>query len=228
MDRDREPCGGPGPDATEDEVRAAQRGDPGAFEAIVRRFREPLTAYATALLRDRGLAEDATQEALVHAFRNLGRLRSPALLRPWLYTIVENCALSAWRSRRRRRAARLEDGHAVAEGGAPDPWEADPAPGEEPDSPPEPSPAFRAVRDSFAALPEPYGRALALHYLEGLTTAQVARTLGLSLNNAKVRLFRARNALRRELLARGVDGGPPRRAAAPAAAAPTIAAEVRP
>ena len=102
--------------ALDEAVRAAQAGDPRAFERIVARFREPLTAYATALLRDRGYAEDATQEAFVHAFRNLRRLRSPALLRPWLYAILENCALSAWRSRKRRRTFALGDGHAVAEG----------------------------------------------------------------------------------------------------------------
>jgi RNA polymerase sigma-70 factor (ECF subfamily) len=196
-------------------VRDAQAGDPRAFERIVARFREPLTAYATALLRDRGYAEDAVQEAFVHAFRHLRRLRSPALLRPWLYAILENCALSAWRSRRRRRTFALGDGHAVAEGDEAGGWGPPPLPGEEAPPPPEPSPAYRAVRASFEALPEPYGRALALHYLEGLSTAEVARALGLSLNNAKVRLFRARNALRRELRARGVDG--PRRRGAEAA-----------
>src|SRR5687767_12115604 len=88
------PEGGVRREAMDAAVLAAQAGDPRAFEAIVVRFREPLTAFATALLRDRGLAEDATQEAFVHAYRNLRRLRTPALLRPWLYTIVENCALS--------------------------------------------------------------------------------------------------------------------------------------
>lgn len=215
------PEGGVRREAMDAAVLAAQAGDPRAFEAIVVRFREPLTAFATALLRDRGLAEDATQEAFVHAYRNLRRLRTPALLRPWLYTIVENCALSTWRSRRRRRAFTLGDGHAVAEGEAAGSFGPPPLPGEEPPAPPEPSPAYRAVRDSFEALPEKYGRALALHYLEGHSTAEVAAALGLSLNNAKVRLFRARNALRRELLARGVHAATLRGAAArPAEVAP--------
>jgi RNA polymerase sigma-70 factor (ECF subfamily) len=177
--------------------------DPRAFEEIVARFRGPLTAYAHALLRDRGHAEDAVQEAFLHAYRNLHRLRDPRSLRPWLYAILENRALSAWRHGRRRPAHLLGDGHAVADG---TPW----IPGE-PEAPAAP-PATggeavrRQVRAALAELPAGYRDALALHYIEGHSARQVARSLGLTVNNAKVRLFRARNALRRELRARGVGG----------------------
>jgi len=182
------------------EVLAAQAGDPCAIERIVARFRGPLTAYATALLRDRGHAEDAVQEAFAHAFRNLRRLRHPGALRPWLYAILENRALSAWRHRRRRRTYLMGDGHAVADG-------AHGGIGEEaePAAPAEPAPEHLAVRAALEAMPAGYRDALSRHYVEGQSTRQLARDLGLTLNNAKVRLFRARNALRRELRARGVE-----------------------
>ena len=181
----------------------ARPGDPRAFEEVVARFRGPLTAYAHALLRDRGHAEDAVQEAFLHAYRNLHRLRDPGSLRPWLYAILENRALSAWRHRRRRPARLLGDGHAVADGS---PWSS----GEEAAPAAAPSAEHEAtrlqVRAALAGLPAGYRDALALHYLEGHSARQVACSLGLTVNNAKVRLFRARNALRRELRARGVEG----------------------
>lgn len=186
-------------------VAAAQAGDPRAFEVLVRRFREPLAAYAFALLRDRGLAEDATQEALLMAYREIRNLRRPARFRAWLYTILENAALSGWRRRRRRRAAPLDDGQAVAEGA--------PFPGEE-----QPRPEVLAVREALGRLPAPYVEILLLHYVEGLSATEAADALGLSRNNGKMRLHRARRALRRDLAAQGVTGagcgaGAPREAA---------------
>jgi len=73
----------------------------------------------------------------------------------------------------------------------------------------------------------PYVEVLELHYYEGLPVRRMAEILGLSTNNVKVRLHRARNALRRDLLAQGVTGrfpgegapGAPVRAASPIPAA---------
>lgn len=178
-------------------VRAAQAGDPRAFEALAERFREPLRAYAFSLLRDSGYAEDATQETLLLAWRRLGSLRRPVYFRQWLYAILENAALSGFRFRRRRGPSiTLRGGEAVAEG--------DGLPGEEPPPPAPDRPEVEALRSSLAALPETQRDVLSRHYLEGLSSQELARAIGVPVNTAKVRLYRARIALRRELLARGV------------------------
>jgi RNA polymerase sigma factor (sigma-70 family) len=182
-------------------VEAAQRGDPLAFEKLVRRFRGRLATYAYALLRDRGHAEDATQEALLLAYSELGTLRDPARFRPWLYAILENAALSGCRYRRRRPSFPLADDEAVAEGS---PWEAAAAREEQGAEPPGLRPEVRAVRSALDRLPGHYAEALLLHYVDGLSARDLAGALGLSRNNAKMRLRRARRALRRDLASQGV------------------------
>jgi RNA polymerase sigma-70 factor (ECF subfamily) len=196
-------------------VRAAQAGDPLAFETLVHRFRGPAAAYAWALLRDRGHAEDAAQEAFVLAHREIRRLRDPGSFRAWLYAIVENLALTGRKRSRRGRTVEIREGEAVAEGR---PWrEEDPAAGDDAAERPE----ILAVREALTRIPAAYAQALDMHYVQGLSSREMAAALGVTVNNAKVRLHRARNALRRDLEARGVSGG-----RAPPAAAPV--AEVRP
>lgn len=177
-------------------VAAARRGDPSAFEQLVLRFRGPMMAYAYSLLRDRGHAEDAVQEALVLAYRDLGTLRDPKKFRPWLYAIVENTALSGYRRMKRRPSFPLGEEEAVAEGC---PFREDGADAAE-------IPTFRveALRASMKGLRPHYAEALRLHYVDGLSSKDMAGVLGLSQNNAKMRLRRARKALRRDLEARGV------------------------
>jgi len=182
-------------------VKAAQAGDPLAFEALVRRFREPLAAYAHALLRDRWLAEDVAQEALLHAWRRLGTLRDPSHFRPWIYAILEHAALSGWRRRRRRRTVALAAEDAVAEGIPVAAAESAESDGDDDGVRPE----IRAVGETLASLPPIYAEALRLRYVDGLSAAELAEVLGVTKNNAKVRLHRARSAFRRDLVVRGVD-----------------------
>jgi RNA polymerase sigma-70 factor (ECF subfamily) len=168
-------------------VVAARGGDPRAFEALVLRFREPLAAFATALLRDRGLAEDAVQEALLLAYREIGGLRDPRRFRSWLYAIVENAALGGLRRRRRRPTVRLRP-DAVAEG---------PPAGDGAEEEGRPR-AVVAVRRALDRLPEHYAAILMLRHVDGLSATEAAEVLGISRNNAKMRLRRASRALRRD------------------------------
>lgn len=84
---------------------SARLGDIGAFEELVRRHQDMAFRTAYLILRDPADAEDAAQEAIVKAYRALGRFREGGAFRPWLLKIVSNQALTAARSRRRRGAA---------------------------------------------------------------------------------------------------------------------------
>jgi RNA polymerase sigma factor (sigma-70 family) len=69
-------------------IAQAKRGDIDAFEAILGPSISPAHRYASALLHDPNLAEDAVQEACVRAWRKLGRLRFGSSFQPWFLGIV--------------------------------------------------------------------------------------------------------------------------------------------
>src|SRR5438105_7237886 len=74
-------------------VSRAAAGDARAFEALMRRYNRMLFRTARAILRDDAEAEDALQEAYLHAYRSLGSFRAEAKLSTWLARIVANEAL---------------------------------------------------------------------------------------------------------------------------------------
>jgi RNA polymerase sigma factor (sigma-70 family) len=69
-------------------VCAAQAGDDLSFAELVRNYQDIVVAYATSILGDYYLAEDAAQEAFIEVYRGLPALREPAAFAGWLRTIV--------------------------------------------------------------------------------------------------------------------------------------------
>ena len=89
-------------------VEQAMHGDEGAFDALIERVGDQLHSVARRILRDPYLAEDATQRALLEAWRNLPRLRDPDRFEAWLYRLLVNaCHAEARRERRHRANLRL-------------------------------------------------------------------------------------------------------------------------
>jgi RNA polymerase sigma-70 factor (ECF subfamily) len=90
-----------------DLVIRAQRGDHEAFDALATSAGHRLYAVASRILRDPYSAEDAVQEALLRAWRQLPRLRDPARFEGWLYRLLVNaCADQGRRLQRRQREVR--------------------------------------------------------------------------------------------------------------------------
>ena len=85
----------------------AQRGDPRAYEELVRPHEEIAFRVAYVITRNAADAEDAVQDALVKAWRALGRFRAGEPLRPWLLRIAANEARNRRRSAGRRSALAL-------------------------------------------------------------------------------------------------------------------------
>jgi RNA polymerase sigma-70 factor (ECF subfamily) len=86
-------------------VRRALQADPESFGHLCRRYYPSLVAVADSILLDHHLAEDAAQEALAHACRQLPRLRKPERFGPWVVAICRNVATDMLRDRQRQRAA---------------------------------------------------------------------------------------------------------------------------
>jgi RNA polymerase sigma-70 factor (ECF subfamily) len=161
-------------------VERARRGDHDAFAELAGAAITRLDAAARLILRDRELARDAVQDALVRSWRDLPGLRDPDRFEAWLHRLLVNTCIDQVR-RRRRRPIEIEIG-SIAVGAVPDLTT---------------GMAERDELDRAMARLEPEHRAVVvLHYYLGLPLPAAAETLGIPLGTAKSRLHRAIAALR--------------------------------
>lgn len=177
-----------------------------AFETLVRRYGGRMLPVARRILHDDDAAGEAVQEAFIAAFRAIGSFEGQSRLSTWLHRITVNAALMALRKQSRRRERPIEtllprfldDGH-----------QADPPTEWQPRSPDaiESQETRETVRACIAALPETYRTVMMLRDIEGLDTQQTADVLKIEPGAVKVRLHRARQALR-SLLEQAMRGQP--------------------
>jgi len=178
-----------------DLVKRALAGDRAAFGLLVERHRSILLRLAQRMLGDPAEAEDMAQEACLHAFLSLSRLRDPERFGAWLYGIAVN--LCRLRLRARRSTYALEDweGGRVARGFT---WaEAQPAP----EAAYEIRELHAVVLNAIALLPPEQQVVVRLHYLDGLTLTEIGVLAEAPLGTVKARLHRARERLRASLAA---------------------------
>lgn len=166
-------------------------GEPGAFERLMRQHNRRLFRVARSILRDDAEAEDALQEGYIKAHRAMAGFRGDARLSTWLTRIIVNQALE---SRRRRpvQAAEPAGGESVTESGF----------GSTPETPETlamRNDLRRLIEHAVDDLPEHYRNVFMLRAVEGLSVDETAASLGISEANTKVRLLRARAALRESL-----------------------------
>src|SRR5437870_10963584 len=90
-------------------IRAGQRGDQQAVEALFRRYQRPLFQTALRVLGNTEDAEDALQDGLLSAYRNLKRFEGRSQFSTWLTRIVINAALMRRRSKKVRTAMSLDE-----------------------------------------------------------------------------------------------------------------------
>lgn len=174
-------------------VRAVQRAEPGAMDALIRASYAQVYALARRLLGDTEDAADATQEVYVRVVRSVLGFRGEATFGTWLHRVTVNVCLTTLTSRGDQRA-RGQVAGAVE-------FDLD-----LPDSAPDPAArvelADLAARTSLALdeLPTDAREVVVLRDLQGLSTKQTAVVLGISEGAVKVRLHRAHVKLR-ELVA---------------------------
>ncbi|MEO7118798.1 MAG: sigma-70 family RNA polymerase sigma factor [Candidatus Limnocylindrales bacterium] len=172
-------------DADRPAVEAARR-DPGAFEALYRKYVAQVYSFALYETRDQHAAEDLTEEVFVRALHSLPRFREEAAgaddestFRVWLFQIARNALSNDRRWQRRHPTTPLDDAaFAIA---AP----ADPA--EEVATRDLAARAWAAVD----ALPEERRRALVLRYVEEMSAREIGLVLGRSEGAARVLVHRA-------------------------------------
>jgi RNA polymerase sigma factor (sigma-70 family) len=168
---------------TPEELVGFRDGDPDSVRAVYREFGRLVFAVAYRTLSSRELAEEATQQTFVKAWRAAASFDPARELGPWLATIARRTAIDLHRREARRRTDRLAQV-------APD----DPAIVE---LPPGVERTFEvwAVREAVDELPDDEREIVRLQHLEELTQIEVAERLGLPVGTVKSRSFRAHRRL---------------------------------
>ena len=187
-------------------VKACQRGEPGALDALIRATYADVYALCRRMLADPDEAADATQEVFVRVMRSVLGFRGESSFGTWLHRVTVNVCLTALKRRSRARAT------GMVAGGTPFAL-----PGDEPQlSSTGEDPEDRAVTADLAArseaalgaLPEDARAVVVLRDIEGLSTKEVAELLGVTETVVKVRLHRAHARLRTMILAgQPAEGG---------------------
>jgi RNA polymerase sigma-70 factor, ECF subfamily len=181
-------------------LEALRRQDPSAAEQLVATFGNRAYRLALGITRNPADAEEVVQDAFCRVIRKVDTFRGDSAFRSWLYRVVSNAACEKVRSTARRRAGtmsldevlpsfRIDGEHAESIVD----W-----------SPAVDDPARRvelrvALTAAMADLPADYHTVVLWHDAEGLSPAEIAATLGLTVASVKSRLHRGRLFLRKRL-----------------------------
>lgn len=174
-------------DTDEALVLQSQRGDPAAFEALVRQYQQMIHALTFRMTGSPDDAEDLAQETFIRAYQQIGSFRSASKFSTWLYRIAVSICLN-WRQREARRlqvyancAETLADGMAGTSTA-----EADAG-------------LSQRVQAALLKLPAKQRAAIVLTAYDGMNHAEAAKVLGCTEATVSWRVFAARRKLQRWL-----------------------------
>lgn len=156
---------------------AARTGDPDALREYYAACLPSVVRLCSRLLQNPHEAEDAVQSVFVAAFRALPKFRGESSVQTWTLRIAYNECMSLLRQRNKRRSVSLEGIQAPAENIS--------------------LTERLALEQAVARLSAEHRAILSLYYWEEMTCERMAQVLGISVSAVKMRLTRAREALRR-------------------------------
>jgi RNA polymerase sigma-70 factor, ECF subfamily len=171
------------------------RGERDLFHELIQPYERAVFLTAVSVLRDSTEAEDAAQEAMIKAYRALASFRGDAKFSTWLTTITLNEARSRLRRAARVRVESLDDTgqeedftpFLVAD------WR------EIPSETLEREELAQQIQNAIEGLPPSYREVFLLRDKEEMSIEEIAQALGVTANLVKVRLFRARMMLQKQL-----------------------------
>jgi len=177
-------------------INSAQHGNMEAFNALVLNYQDMLYRIALRIVHDEATAEDALQEALIHAFRHIKSFRG-GNFKSWLARVTVNASYDELRRGKRHNGLPLEaytsDGDEVE---SPD-WMRDPTAG--PEERAEGSELQRALQQCIKTLIPDYRLMVILVDMEGMSYEEAAEVASVPVGTVKSRLARARTQIRRSL-----------------------------
>ncbi len=183
------------PDPQKTQITALKSGSTAAWRDIFARYGPRLLAYAIRMLGDKGTAEEIVQDSLVNIYRTIDRFDGRCSFKSWLYRGVHNRAIDEIR----RRKKYIDVGEEVLENHFNEAgrWRHD-CPGwdglaaKQFDD----RRLLKMVEGEIACLPHAHREVLLLREVEGLESDEICNALDISLGNLRIRIHRARAALR--------------------------------
>ena len=179
-------------------VRSAIAGRESGFEELVRRYQRPIAAYVYRMVGDYDAALDLTQEVFIKVYNSLSRYRSEFKFSTWIYKIAHNAAIDHLRRHTvrehalsssidgERREISIESRRLT------------------PEQESERRERRSEIESVVQLLPAAYRELIALRHSHDLSYDEISEVTGLPLGTVKNRLFRAREAMRDQLLQRGI------------------------
>lgn len=171
-------------------LRKAQRGDARAFAALVTTYEVPVYNYVLRMVGDRTLAEDLTQDVFLRIYHGLAGFSLRCRFTTWLFQVAKNRVLDELRARERRPRPDALD---------------DVGPLEVVDAPPERIEMIDGVWRAVSALNPDLKMALLLRDIVGLSYAEIADSLEITLATVKWRIFKAREEVQLALAREGIS-----------------------
>ncbi|MBT8254100.1 MAG: sigma-70 family RNA polymerase sigma factor [Flavobacteriaceae bacterium] len=166
-------------------IKAILNGDTQAFSILVDRYQDMVFTLALRMLKHREEAEEVAQDTFIKVFKSLSRFKGDSKFSTWIYKIAYNCCLDRLKRNKRQwntvaidsftenRVKALEDTFKQLET----------------------KERHEAIRKCIDKLPAQDGFILTLYYFDELPLEEVAKVMGVTSNNAKVKLFRSRKRL---------------------------------
>ena len=177
-------------------INSAQQGDMEAFNALVLNYQDMLYRVALRIVHDECIAEDAMQEAMIHAFRHIRSFRG-GNFKSWLARVTVNASYDELRRGKRHLAMPLEQFTSEGEEIESPEWIRDLSAG--PEERAESSELQRALQQCIKALVPDYRLMVILVDMEGMSYEEAAHVARVPVGTVKSRLARARMQLRKSL-----------------------------
>ncbi len=177
-------------------IRAAQHDDMDAFNMLVLKYQDMLYRIAWRILHDESAADDATQNAMIQAFKNIRSFRGGSF-KSWLARVTVNASYDELRRWRRQPSITLEQFNSEGEEIESPLWMRDPAAG--PQEAAESAEMSDAIQHCLQRLVPDYRTVVVLVDIEGMSYEEAARAARIPVGTVKSRLARARMQLRKAL-----------------------------
>ncbi|PID46904.1 MAG: RNA polymerase sigma factor RpoE [Proteobacteria bacterium] len=176
-------------------VKRVQSGDKSAFDVLVLKYQQKVINLVNRYLHDPHIAMDVAQEAFIKAYRGLGNFRGDSAFYTWLYRISINTAKNHLVSKSRRMPDSDIDAQDAEQYGSADALREFATPEREVLK----DEIHATVMNAISALPDDLRTAITLRELEAMSYEEIAEAMECPIGTVRSRIFRAREAIEKEL-----------------------------